>query len=179
MAERAERAGGDDASVLTQVANALVDLDGNVDRSIALIDRATALNPGSAYAWFVSGVLRLMNSQPAAAIEHLERAMRLDPISPLNDIARVHVAVGRALEGAFEDALRIFKTTSYRTPRVHMLLACVYAHFNQWPQARDELKLYEQVATLPAEAMAKHSFRDANQRRWAIELIAKITAASE
>ena len=175
MAERAEHAGSDDPSVLTQVANALVDLDShNIDRSIGLIDRATALNPGSAYAWFVSGFLRLMNGEGGAAVEHLEHTLRLDPISPLSDVARAHVAVGKVLEGAFEESLRIFRKTSYRTSRIHLALACVSGQLNEWPQAREELRHYDQLTTLPAEAMAEHCFHNADQRTWAIDMIAKI-----
>jgi TolB-like protein/DNA-binding winged helix-turn-helix (wHTH) protein len=175
MAERAERAGSGDASVLTQVANSLVDLDShNIDRSIGLIDRATALNPGSAYAWFVSGFLRLMNGEGGAAVEHLEHALRLDPISPLSDVARAHMAVGKILEGAFEESLRIFRRTSYRTSRIHLALACAYGQLNEWPQAREELRHYDQLTTLPAEAMAEHSFHKADQKKWAIDMIARI-----
>ena len=174
MAERAERAGGDDAAVLTQVANALADLENNVDRSIAIIDRATALNPGSAYAWFVSGFLRIMNGQGRAAVGHFERTARLDPISPLSDVARVHMAVAEALEGEFEESLRIFRGTSYRTPRVHMTLACVCAQLNQWPQAHEEMRLYVELTPTPPEVMAAHSFRNPVRKAWAIDMIAQI-----
>ena len=42
-------------------ANALMDLEGNVARAMALADRAIAINPGLARAWFIGGLARLLD----------------------------------------------------------------------------------------------------------------------
>jgi adenylate cyclase len=177
MAERAVRAGGDDASVLAQAANAILDLDWmhghDTDRAIGLIERATALNPGSAFAWFISGLLKLTKGQGESAVEHLQRAARLDPISHLNEIARVHIGSGLALQGEFDQSLRIFRATTYRAPRIHLTLLYVYGELGQWQQAHEELKLYESLTTTPAEAMAAHTSFPAKLRTSILESIAR------
>ena len=174
MAERAVRAGANDAAVLAQVANAVMELDPGIDRASGLIERATTLNPGSAYAWFISGVLKLIAGYSAEAVEHLQRAARLDPISRLNEIARAHIAVGRALLGDFEESLRIFRAITYRTPRVQLLLPYVCAQLNQWPEAREELKVYEQLTNIPPEAMLAQMTISANHRALLLDAYARV-----
>lgn len=159
-AERAIKAGADDASVLAQTANALTELDNDYDRAAALIDRATALNPGSAYAWFISGVIRLYEARPDAAVEPFQTAARLDPISHLGDMARAHIAVCRVLQGDFPEAARLFRQTTYRTPRLHLALTGVLGQLGLIEEARRELALYEKSTSTPIEAMAKRSASD-------------------
>lgn len=156
MAERAVRAGADDAAVLAQVANAVMELDHGIDRASGLIDRATTLNPGSAYAWFISGVLKLVGGQADDAVEHLQRAARLDPISRLNEIARAHIGVGRALMGDFDESLRILRATTYRTPRIQLVMPYICVRLGLWPEAREEFRLYQQLTTIPPEVMLAH-----------------------
>src|ERR687893_2525462 len=47
--------------------------------TMALVDRALALNPSFARGWHVSGSLRLWAGQPDVAIEHVEASLRLSP----------------------------------------------------------------------------------------------------
>ena len=54
-----------------------------------------SLNPGSAFIWMISGVLQLRNGAPHRAAEHLETAIRLDPLSGDNGISRMYLAVAR------------------------------------------------------------------------------------
>jgi len=173
-AERAVRAGGDDAAVLAQVASALVELDHQIDRAMGLIERATTLNPGSAYAWFISGMLKLIDGKADDAVSHLQRAARLDPISRLNEIARAHIGVGKALLGNFDEALQIFRAITYRTPRVQLFIPYVCAELGLWTEARKELRLYEQLTEITPEVMfAKMPVR-AETRVPVLEAIAKV-----
>ena len=55
---------------------------GDLDAGVALIDRALALNPNLASAWFFSGWSRIWRGEPDVAIEHIARAMRLSPPDP-------------------------------------------------------------------------------------------------
>jgi adenylate cyclase len=174
MADRAERAGADDAAVLAQVANAVMELDSGIDRASGLIERATTLNPGSAFAWFISGVLKLTSGHYAEALEHLGRAARLDPISRQNEIVRAHIAVGRAMLGEFEESLRLFRAISYRTPRVQLLLPYVCARLDLWPEAREELKRFEQLTSLTPEALLAQMPGRADQRQLLLDVFAQI-----
>jgi len=142
LAERAIRAGSEDASVLAQAANALMDLESDVNRAIELVDRATSLNPSCARAWFVSGLVRLAMGYGDRALEHFRTAGRLDPISPLNEAIQVHIGIGRMTQGETSEALRQIRATSYRTPRIHLMLAALYGHFGKNQERRDELDQY-------------------------------------
>ncbi len=54
-------------------------LVGDLDRGIALLDKALVLNPNLAAAWFLRGFLRAWRGESDNAIEHFARAMRLSP----------------------------------------------------------------------------------------------------
>ena len=157
LAERAVTAGPDDASVLAQAANALVDLEHGLARATALADRATAINPGCARAWFISGFVRNFagyGGDTDAALERLQTASRLDPISPLNDIIQVHIGMARIIQGDFQEALRILRTTTYRTARVHLALATLYGHMDMPQDSQRELALFEAASPLAFEDAA-------------------------
>ena len=166
MAEQAIRTGADDASVLAQTANALMELDSDVGRARSLIERALTLNPSSAYACFISGVISLTEADGAAATRHFQEAAKLDPLSSLGEMARVHVAMARILEGDLLEAARIYKNTTYRTPRIHLLMAAAYGMSNNLEGARDELRLYAALTTVPPETMVDRSTGDPKLRAW-------------
>lgn len=166
MAEQAIRTAADDASVLAQTANALMELDSDIGRARALIERALALNPSSAYACFISGVISLSQADGTAAARHFQEAARLDPLSSLGEKARVHVAMARILEGDLVEAARIYRETTYRTPRIHLLMAAAYGMSDNKEAARDELAHYAALTTVPPETMLARSTGDAKLRAW-------------
>ncbi|HEX6741240.1 MAG TPA: winged helix-turn-helix domain-containing protein [Sphingomicrobium sp.] len=151
LADRAIMYGADDAVVLAQVANALMDLEGNVARATALAERAIAINPGCARAWFIAGLARLLDHDGDAAVEYLETAARLDPISSLNDVIRAHIGVGRFLRGDYRGALATILPTSHRTARIHLTLAAIYGYLGMVPESQAEMKMFESRSPLPAE----------------------------
>lgn len=180
LAERAVKAGPDDASVLAQAANALCDLEHNLARATALADRAIAINPGCARAWFISGFVRNFagyGSDTDSALERLETASRLDPISPLNDIIQVHIGMARIIQGDFQEALRILRTTTYRTARVHLALATLYGHMNMPRDSQRELALFEAASPLTFEEAIADGLPE-NMRAWIIEGINRAREAS-
>src|SRR5207302_7822596 len=79
LAGRALAVADDDAGVLTNAAAVLGRTGEDINTAIALIDRSLALNPSSARGWYVSGFIRVHAGQYDAAIEHLERSLRLNP----------------------------------------------------------------------------------------------------
>jgi TolB-like protein len=82
LARRSLRLGSDDPDVLSDTAMALWQLGRGLDPSVAMMDRAIALNPGSSNCWYLSAVLRLIASEPETAVEHILMSIRLDPLSP-------------------------------------------------------------------------------------------------
>ena len=159
LAERAAQCGSDDPSALAQAANALVDLADDTEMANALIERAVALNPGSAFACLVCGIVRIMRGEADSAIEVLERAARLDPISRLNDVAAAHIGIALGMKGDYVEAARIIRRSTHRPPRMRLILAAVYGHLGRLEEARRELDCYGQEAELPVEVMLRHMVR--------------------
>jgi TolB-like protein len=151
LVDRALMTGAEDASVLAQVANALMDLEGNVARATALADRAIGMNPGLARAWFISGLAHLMTYEGDVAAAHLENAARLDPISPLNDVIRAHIGVARMLQGDHRAALDTIRATSHRTIRIHLTLAALYGYLNMPEESQQEMALFKCRSSLSAQ----------------------------
>jgi TolB-like protein len=153
LADRALINGGDDASVLAQIANALMDLEGHVARAIALSARAIAINPACARAWFISGLAHLLDHEGEAAVEHLETAARLDPISSFNDVIRVHIGVGHFLMRNYREALSVMRATTHRTIRIHLTLASIYGQLNMPRESQEELAMFQSRSPLSAEEL--------------------------
>jgi tetratricopeptide (TPR) repeat protein len=103
-AHRAVELGKDDAVALARSGHALAHLVGDLDGGIALIDRALALDPNLAAAWFLGGFLRIWRGEPDDAIERLARAMRLSPLDPEMYRMQAGTAMAHLLAGRFDVA---------------------------------------------------------------------------
>ena len=152
LAERALSLARDDSKVLAQVAASLPGLEGGCDRALALLERAAALSPGSSFVQLVSGSVQLRNGEPDAAAEHLETAIRLDPISSMNAFARMYLASARFQQERFAEALALFRTTTLRLPVSYAVLAALHGHLGQPSQAREAL---DQLKSLEAGDIEK------------------------
>ena len=100
LAQKAAVLGKEDAVALHTGGFALAQVAGHLEAGAALIDRALALNPNLATAWYHSGWARIYLGEPETAIEHMARAMRLNPLDPLlfgmqNGTAAAHFLAGR------------------------------------------------------------------------------------
>ena len=85
--ERLARMGADlgltDAVALAWSGHALAHVVGDIRTGVALVDRALLLNANLAVAWQTKRVLRIYTGDCELAIEHLQRAMRPNPLDPL------------------------------------------------------------------------------------------------
>jgi tetratricopeptide (TPR) repeat protein len=113
LAWQAARLAKEDAIALYTGGFALARVVGYLEDGAALIDRALALDPNLAAAWHLSGWVRIYLGEPEMAIEHMARAMRLNPLDPLifgiqNGTAAAHFLAGRYDEASSwaEKALR-------------------------------------------------------------------------
>lgn len=104
LARRAVELGKDDAVALARSGSALSHLGGDLDGSIALIDKALALNLNLAAGWFLGGFLRAWRGQSDGAIEHLSRAMRLSPLDPEMYRMQAGMALAHLFAGRFDAA---------------------------------------------------------------------------
>jgi TolB-like protein len=152
LARRAVDLGQNDAVALAAGAHALAHLVGDLDSSVALLDRALTLDPNLAFAWYLGGFLRIWRGQPGDAIEWLARAMRLNPLSP--DVHRMEVgtAIAHLLAGHPEDALAWAERASQHLPDRVLpitILAAIYARGGRRNEARALVKRLHRLEQAP------------------------------
>ena len=104
LARQAARLAKEDAVALYTGGFALARVAGELDAGAALIDRALALDPNLAAAWHLSGWVRILLGEPTLAIEHMSRAMRLNPLDPLIFAMQTGTAAAHFLAGRYDDA---------------------------------------------------------------------------
>ncbi len=104
LAHLALELGADDAVALARSGGALCHLVGDLDGSMALIDRALALNPNLAAAWYMGGFVRICRGEPDDAIEWFARVMRLSPLDPEMFRVEAGMALAHLLAGRFDTA---------------------------------------------------------------------------
>lgn len=105
LAWRAAEVGKDDANALAASGLALGYFAGDLENGAAHIDRALMLNPNFAFAWYASGVVKSMRGEePKIAIEHIARAMRLNPLAPFMYTVESAMALAHFFDGAYDEA---------------------------------------------------------------------------
>ncbi len=138
LARRGLILGGDDAVALAFVAHALGYFNEDIEAAIAIVDRATALNPSGAYGWRFSGFQRLFAGQCELAVEHFERSIRLSPREArwpqLTGIAIAQFFTGRLEKAAAILLQALQENPSY--PLANRFLASCYAHMGRIDEAR-------------------------------------------
>ena len=87
LASRALQLAPADDAVLGVAAFTIGNLDDDVERGLALADRAIAINPNFASAWSIKGYLTALMGDMADARQALNEAVRLNPLDLANAIA--------------------------------------------------------------------------------------------
>jgi adenylate cyclase len=150
FARRALQVAGDDPGVLANAAHALAYFGENIGAMMALVDRALALNPNFARAWFISGNLRVCAGQPDIAIEHLEASLRLSPraraAATLVVIGAAHLVSRRFDKAVPKLLLAIQEDPSL--PYAHRFLAACYAHMGRLDDAREIVARLRAITTV-------------------------------
>jgi tetratricopeptide (TPR) repeat protein len=142
LARQALGAAADDPGVLGRAAMVLGRFGEDIDAAIALIDRALALNPSFAFAWYWSGWLRLFAGQPDLAIEHFETSLRLNPRGQ-RGFHLAGVGMAHFLNHRFEEALAALRVSLEEVPAftpAYRTLAACYALMGRLDEARSILK---------------------------------------
>jgi TolB-like protein len=142
LARRAARLGKEDAVALYTGGFAIAQVDGQLDASAALLDRSLGLNPNLATAWLLSGWVRVYRGEAEMAIEHMARAMRLNPRDPLlfgmqNGTAAAHFLAGRYDE-ASSWAEKALREHPKHTPAMRMAAAS-HALAGRLPEAQEAM----------------------------------------
>jgi TolB-like protein/Flp pilus assembly protein TadD len=139
LARRAVELGKDDAVALARSGHALAHLAGDLDRGIALTDRALALNPNSAAAWLLGGYLRISRGEPDAAIERFARAMRLSPLDPEMPRMQCGMAMAHLFAGRL-DAASLWAEKAFRTRPTYLAVVGAIAASHALAGRMDEAR---------------------------------------
>src|SRR5262245_10821225 len=141
LAERAAILGPDDSQVLTARC-AVNTIAGQFEVASALIARALALDPTSAWAWERSGWLQTFSGQPAAGIANFGKAMRLDPLCVSNANRFVGFGCAHFDAGRYEQAALWMQRALREQPSpiwVNRTLSVTYARLGERSAARESL----------------------------------------
>jgi len=133
LAHRALSLAPDDPSVLTNATVEMMILEPHAD-TVAMYDRALALNPGACTTWAYSGWARLERGREQA-VEHLETAIRLDPLSAERPTYLGGLGLARLAGGRFGDAVTLAIQSAQLRPDWPAELRCPGGGL--WPSGRD------------------------------------------
>ena len=178
LADHALEVSGDDAAVLAYVANALSGFPGDQARAKAVIDRAIRSNSRSALAWYVSGRLNVRLGDSDAAIDDLEKAMRVDPISELYDRARMWIAVAKFEQRRFAEACELFREAVDPRPLNCAVLAAALAYLGYEKNAQEALTQFRALSSATIEEIAHNSFSRPEHRQLFLDGIALVDGTS-
>ena len=140
LARRAVQVATDDPTALGQAALVLGYFGEDIDAALALIDRALALNPSSARAWYWSGYLRLYSGRPGLAIEHFNSSLRLSPRDPTRGRSLTGIGIAEFYNERYEQAAATLLGSLQEFPTyapTYRFLASCYAHMGRLEEARE------------------------------------------
>ena len=176
LVHRALKVAGDDPQVLIHLARPVMNLERDLEAATALIDRATAINPGSSEGWLMSGLVRLVSGEPDLAAEHLQTSIRLDPLSASRPRQLGGMGVARFEQERFSEAIPFFKEWAQRSdmPTSFAYLAACYGHLGQMDPGREALARYRALSKATIEELAGYQFARAEHRKLLMEGVARV-----
>jgi TolB-like protein/class 3 adenylate cyclase len=157
LAREALETGKDDPEALYMAAITVAFHAGDCTIAARAVDRALVLNPNSAHAWFVRGVVSYYENRPERSIEAFERAMRLSPLDPLGHIFTGGLAVAHLIAARYEEAIEwadrsLREVLRYESALRNRVVAC--AHLGRIEEARDWLGRLLQI--VPGLTIARY-----------------------
>ena len=139
LARRAIEAAPDDPNVLASAAGVLAYFAEEIEASIALTERALAINPSSARGWNWSAWLRLWAGQADLAIDHFRTSMRLTPRDRMG-MSLSGIGTAYFVNQRFEEAISTLLASMEELPgftNTYRFLIAAYAHLDRLDAARN------------------------------------------
>jgi len=135
----------------------------DIRATMALVDRALALNPNFARGWHISGILRIWAGQPDIAIEHIEAALHFSPRTHIS--TSFIIGAAHCLNRQFDEAvpkLLLAIQEDPSNPNPHRYLAACYAHMGRLDEAKE---VVHRLHTITAAVIPDASYlRNAEHR---------------
>jgi tetratricopeptide (TPR) repeat protein len=174
LAHRALKAAADDAYVLSLSSQVVGSLEGDVDTAITLADRAIAFNPGSALARLGGAMARLRIGQLDLAADHLDAAIRLDPLGPDRPAYTVFMGQVRFYQRRFTEAVALGREAAQQNefPLIRAFLAVSYGHLGRSAEALEALADFRSRVQTPIEDVARRISHDPDHIRLFLDGIA-------
>jgi TolB-like protein/DNA-binding winged helix-turn-helix (wHTH) protein len=122
LARRALQLASDDAIALARGGHTLAYVVEDFDAGRLFIDRALALNPNLAPAWFASGWLRVWIGEHETAIKHTARLMRMSPLDPFLAWMHSATAFAHVFTGRYELGVAHAELALSEKPNLHQAL---------------------------------------------------------
>jgi len=157
LARRAVQVATDDPTALGQAALVLGYFGEDIDAALALIDRALALNPSSARAWYWSGYLRCYAGRPGLAIEHFNSSLRLSPRDPTRGRSLTGIGIAQFFDQRYEEAAATLLGSLQELPTyapTYRFLASCYAHMGRLEEAREIVERLRAFTTGVSESFS-------------------------
>lgn len=161
------------ADALASHGRVLAYLGGSHDEALALVRQAVAINPNSAFVWHYSGWTHLYAHDSTTAIDHLEKAIRLNPRDPLgfqawNGIAIALIQLERDGE-AVEAAQRAVRSN----PHFHSAWRALASSLALAGRVEEARKAMDEMLRLrPGESWARMSARPVHRSPWSSRYLA-------
>ena len=156
LTQRALQAAPDDPNVLAAASGPILRFKADPAGAKTLVERAIALNPGSARAWLFSGMVRLRGGDLDLAVESFETSMRLDPVGPTRMAQFTLLAQTRFLQGRFAETVALLTEVAEQIgpPNVYAFLAAGYGHLGLIDEGRTALARFRALTSQPLEDYA-------------------------
>jgi TolB-like protein/Flp pilus assembly protein TadD len=138
----------DDGNVLWLAAQATLYLAKDRERARDLVYKSLELNPNSAAAVTVGGVVETMSGNSGKALELLQRAHRLSPRDPRGWLTAGAMALAHLTDGRFEEAVTFCNRALLHNPRFGgslRVLAASFALLDQRQKAAEALQRVRKV----------------------------------
>lgn len=129
----------------------------------AEVETSLALNPNFAPALSLRGLLNMYSGKPLAAIEDIERAMRLDPLFTQGYLH--HLGVAHIVAGKYETAAALLRERILLVPDTDMSRACLAAVLGLLGQADEARQVWRDLMAVNpgysfTDGIGRMPFRD-------------------
>jgi TolB-like protein len=152
LAELAAEHGLNNSEALWMAGETIFMLAGEVERSQALIEQSTFLNPNSASAWNALGTVRTYIGDSATGLEHFARARRLDPVHSFHHNYWVGTSLAHFLVGQYEATVIAADTVLSERPGYPFALGLKAASCGLLGRLDEGRKCIERLLSINASA---------------------------
>jgi adenylate cyclase len=155
IAQQAAALSSDDPFVLA-VLGAALSIACEFRQARAMLEKALALDPNSAFAWTRSGWLRNFQGDPETAIQHFERSLRLSPFEPMAYNCLMGIGTAHFIAGRYEQAVEWQEKALDTHPSATWILrGLVPAHVFAGHVDRAKVRLHQLLQAYPDLTVSK------------------------